>query len=288
MKKFILNADDFGLSKEFNDAVLEGYKNGFLRSASLCVNGDAFIDAINNVIPKCPNLGVGVHLNIMEGKSLTSCNLLTDKEGFFSNNYVYLILNSYRKEFLKQIEIEFRTQIEKAVKFIKIDHLDSHVHTHAIPKIFELTCKLAKEYNINYVRTQYEKPYFVSKIKNFLTIKYPINIIKVILLNIFTLYNKNLIKKYKLITNDFILGVNYTGMMDSDTIEYGLKKLKKYDVIVEALIHPCIYSKNNILNRHYTEFLIMTDKSLKQKINDMSFDLTNFENIKTKDENLIL
>ena len=29
-KKFVLNADDFGMTKEQNRAVLEGYNNGFL------------------------------------------------------------------------------------------------------------------------------------------------------------------------------------------------------------------------------------------------------------------
>ena len=33
-KKFILNADDFGMSKAFNRAVLDGYHRGFLTSAS--------------------------------------------------------------------------------------------------------------------------------------------------------------------------------------------------------------------------------------------------------------
>jgi hypothetical protein len=277
MKQFILNADDFGLSIEFNNAVLEGYKIGLLKSVSLCANGNAFTDAIDNIIPKCPNLGIGCHLNIMEGKALTHCDLLTDDNGVFNNNYLYLILNSYRKEFLKQIENEFRAQIEKIIKYIKIDHLDSHVHTHAIPKIFELTCKLAKEYNIDYVRTQCEKIYFVPKIKKILTIKYPINIIKVIILNFFTLYNRHLLKKYKITTNDFILGINYTGMMDSSTIEYGLKNLKREGILVETLIHPCLYNNNSIHNQHYIEFLITVDKTLKQKINKMGFNLVNYK-----------
>ena len=53
-KKFILNADDFGMSKAFNRAVLEGYHNGFLTSASLCANGKAFNAAVNEIIPECP------------------------------------------------------------------------------------------------------------------------------------------------------------------------------------------------------------------------------------------
>ena len=45
MKKFILNADDFGMSKAYNRAVLEGYESGILKSTSLTANGEAFEEA---------------------------------------------------------------------------------------------------------------------------------------------------------------------------------------------------------------------------------------------------
>ena len=61
---------------------------------------------------------------------------------------------SFDKEFLIQVETEFRAQIEKTINQTKIHHLDSHVHTHAIPNIFKITLNLAKEYNIPYIRTQ--------------------------------------------------------------------------------------------------------------------------------------
>ena len=76
-KKFILNADDFGMSKAHNRAVLDGYNNGFLSSASICANGPSFESAVNEILPECQNLSLGVHLNIIEGKSLTHCPLLT-------------------------------------------------------------------------------------------------------------------------------------------------------------------------------------------------------------------
>ena len=55
-KKFILNADDFGMSDAFNEAVLKGYEAGLLTSASLCANGEAFQNAIENILPKCKNM----------------------------------------------------------------------------------------------------------------------------------------------------------------------------------------------------------------------------------------
>lgn len=273
-KKFILNADDFGMSEYYNKAVLEGVKNGILTSASLCANGENFEEAINDIIPQCPDLSTGIHLNIIEGQSLTECPMLTDENGNFNNGYIALILKSFNKDFMIQVEQEFRAQIEKIMNRTKVDHIDSHVHTHAIPNIFKLTAKLAKEYGISYIRTQYEKPYLIPSVKKHMTIAYPINLIKIILLNTFTMINKSVAKEYNLRTNNYLIGVGYTGMMDDSTIEYGLRALKK-DCLAEALIHPCKYGNITIPDSHHFEYLITQNRELGEKIKDMGFDLTN-------------
>ena len=91
-KKFILNADDFGYDQYHNQAVLEGNINGFLTSASLIVNTDAYEGAINDVLPDCAKLSIGVHLNIFEGKPLTKCYKITNKNGYFNKNYIFYII----------------------------------------------------------------------------------------------------------------------------------------------------------------------------------------------------
>ena len=194
MKKFILNADDFGISEAYNRAVLEGYEFGILKSTSLTANGEAFEEACEKVIPACPDLGVGIHLNIIEGKSLCpDLDQLTDNQGNFNNSFGALLLKSLNpnnKTFMEQIEKEFRAQIEKVISRTKVTHIDSHVHTHSIPKIFELTAKLAKEYGIKQIRTQFEKPYLMPDVSRIINRKYPINLIKVVLLEFFTLINE--------------------------------------------------------------------------------------------------
>lgn len=276
-KKFILNADDFGLTQNHNQAILEGCINGFLTSASLCANGEAFDSAVHDILPDCPNLGIAAHLNIMEGKPLTNCPLLTDSYGYFNSNYLKLIFKQNNKYMKEQIENEFRAQIEKILQFTKIDHLDSHVHTHAIPEIFKITCKLAKEYNIKFVRTQFEELYFIPKLAKHITLKYPLNLIKVALLQYFTKQNRKVLDEYGLKTNDFIIGVGYTGMMDSDAIRYGLEALDE-DCIAEALIHPCKYN-NSTKDSHTREFSITQNKNLKDTISRLGFDLTNYKNL---------
>lgn len=276
MKKFILNADDFGLTEYHNKAVSEGYKAGILTSASLCVNTEAFYEAANEIIPKCSGLGIGIHLNIMEGRCLTPCHLLTDNHKYFNRGYLYLVKNQNKKEFLNQIEDEFRAQIEKCLKYVeKVDHIDSHVHTHAIPTIFDITCKLAKEYNIKYIRTQYEKTYIIPS--KFLNSKFFINLIKIRLLQHYTNRNKKTVEFYGLNTNDCIIGIGYTGMMDAEAILEGLKAAENSQ-ITEALIHPCKYN-DKTYDSHCVEFDITQNEKLKEEVLQLGFEFTNYKHL---------
>lgn len=258
------------MSKAFNKAVLDGYNSGFLTSTSICANGPEFDAAVNEILPECPNLGIGVHLNIIENKSLISGEN-------FSNNYLKLIYMSNNHEFVNQLEKEFRAQIEKVLAHTKVSHLDSHIHTHGIPNIFELTCKLAKEYSIKQVRTQFEKFYLVPDVKKHFNIKYPPNILKVMLLNSFTIKNREKIKEYDLTTNDYLIGVGYTGLMNDETIYEGLRAIEDENCVVEALIHPCNYTDQSIRNQHQIEYMITQNMDLKDKIQRLGFEISNYK-----------
>lgn len=281
-KKFILNADDFGMSSAFNVAIMEGAQKGILKSTSLVANGDAFDEAVQKVVSACPELGVGVHLNIIEGKSLIpEQRELTDANGTFNNSYGKLILKAYsknNKDFIEQLETEFCAQIDKIRDAgIKITHIDSHVHTHAIPPIFELVCKLAQKYEIPQIRTQFEHFYTVPDVFIHLNKMYPLNLIKIALLDFFTMKNKRLVKKYGLHTNDYLIGVGYTSMMNGLTVYGGLAAIKeKENIVAEALIHPCRYEDGSIDN-HFTEFRITQNEKLKNKIEQMGYEITNYQ-----------
>ena len=274
--KFILNADDFGINQNINKGVLDGYNSGIINSTSLCANGECFDLAINDILPKCPNLCIGVHLNIIEGKALCpeKTPLLVDNYGNFNNSWTEILRKSFDKEFLRQVEIEFCTQIEKIKTYLKPAHIDSHVHTHGIPNLFELTCRLADKYNIPYVRTQYEKPYITPVLAKHLNLNYTINQIKVILLNTFSKMNKNTLKKYQNIkTNDYLVGVSYTGMMDDKTVKSGLNVFKNQEnLLIESLIHP-------YFNEKQQEYNIGLNQEMKYWIEKNNFEFTTYKKI---------
>ncbi|MBQ4122545.1 ChbG/HpnK family deacetylase [bacterium] len=265
MKKVIINADDFGYSNSTNEAIMLGHKEGIITSASLIVNMDGFDHAINQIFPQTKTLDLGFHFNITEGMCLSNSPLLCDKNGHFNNGFISALIKSTDKKFINAVEVEFRLQIEKILKSINISHIDSHRHIHAIPPIFNLIVKLAKEYNIKFIRTQKEVPYIVPS--KTLDMKFYANILKSIVLN--SLSNIN---KYPY-TNDKFIGILYTGYMDENSILQGLKTIKTQTEITEIIIHPTI-NPSNVNN--YKEFMAIKSPKLKQEILDLGFKLTNY------------
>ena len=290
MKKLIINADDFGYSAQNNEAVKLGCESGIITSCSIITNMNGFEHALKEVIPSIPFIDLGFHFNIMEGRSITNPKSLCDTQGYFNNGYLKLIAKSHDPEILKQIEQEFRAQIEKILEHYPISHIDSHVHTHAIPQFFNLITKLAQEYNIKYIRTQREIPYVVPK--KLLNKKFPLNTIKNILLNSFSIVNTKTLQGANLKTNDYFIGVLYTGYMDEQAILRGLNKINKINTnktnnitgientnntITEIIFHP--YFSSNIpenKTNSYKEFLITQNPNLRQQIENSGFTLSDY------------
>lgn len=263
MKKVIITADDLGIDEAANRAVKESFGAGLLKSSCIMANGEAFDDAVENVVKCCAGLDCGVHLDIIEGKALSvgGESLITDKEGRFNNSYIQMLLKSHNKEFLKTVETEFRVQTEKVINSgIKPVFINTHVHTHSIPAIFEITAKLAVEYGIPFIRTQAELPYYTKGIKRHLSFHYCSNIIKNILMNLFSLINKKTAKKYNIKTNKYFLGVLYTGQMDEKTIIAGINRLPD-GAFAELICHPSV---NPQKSRHYKEYKALISSELKE------------------------
>ena len=271
MKKVIINADDFGYSQENNEAIKLGYKNGIITSCSLLTNLNGFENAVFTILPEINDIDLGFHFNIVEGRSITKSTLLCNDKNYFNNNYIQLIQKSKNSKFLRAVENEFRAQIERILPYHNISHIDSHMHTHAIPEIFNITIKLAEEYKIKYIRSQKEIPYFVFS--KALCPKFSLNIIKNILLNSYTNINIKTLKETNTYTNNNFIGVLYTGMMDEKTILQGLKKIKEDNSITEIIFHPTVDTSKK---ENYIEFLITQNHNLINEIKKLGFVLSKY------------
>ena len=140
MHTLLVNADDFGISKESNEAIKEAIRAGSVNSVSVMVNTQYFEDAVA-FLKKHPAVKVGLHFNITEGISRSSIqeHILSS---IFRKRY---FLNTVKRELLKQYLTLQRTGLH-------INHIDSHEHVHLIPAVFTSVSELAEKCKIERVR----------------------------------------------------------------------------------------------------------------------------------------
>jgi predicted glycoside hydrolase/deacetylase ChbG (UPF0249 family)/folate-dependent phosphoribosylglycinamide formyltransferase PurN len=249
-KQIIFNGDDLGLSLSFNDGIKNCFKYGVLQSTSIRTNGPAFEEAIYEVVPECAGLGIGVHLNLVEGRSdrkiISKTSKLCDRDKKYQATFFSLLKGAASGDFklCNEIKEEFRSQIEIVLeRNIAIDHLNSHQHSHCIPSIFQIVCELAEEYKIPYIRLPQEPFFFGENFSYHLRPWYVTNMIKFAVLNSFAVLNQKIIKKYSNVNcADAFIGILYTDNMNHKVISRAIEtvsRLTPTPEIVEILLHPC-------------------------------------------------
>ena len=159
LKQLIVNADDYGYTPGVNRAIREAYRSGMVTSTSLLANGPAFEEAAEQARQE-PGLDVGCHLNFVEGAPVSASRKiphLVGADGFFISARTMawrLIRNAVPAE---ELEREARAQIEKLLGAgIRPTHLDTHQHTHLHPRVTRVVARVAREFQIGWVRRPFE------------------------------------------------------------------------------------------------------------------------------------
>ncbi len=152
-KNLLVNADDFGLSPAINAGIVRAHLNGIVTSTSMVASGVAFKEAVQ-LSKENPALAMGVHLTLVEENAVASKLPRLAPYGILPGKYGELMKKVATGAIrLSEIEIEFRAQIERCLSAgLNPTHLDSHQHTHALPLIFPLVLRLAKDYAIPGIR----------------------------------------------------------------------------------------------------------------------------------------
>jgi len=156
----IINADDFGLSEGISEGILRAAREGVLTSTTIQANQPMCESCMRFLKDAPPHLGVGVHLTMNGGRPLSAAGkALTDENGKLSLTASQTFITLFKKpSLLNAAEAEFEAQIQWVLDHgIKPTHLDSHRHSHAWPPLFKRVRKLAKKYNIPFIRQYGEK-----------------------------------------------------------------------------------------------------------------------------------
>jgi predicted glycoside hydrolase/deacetylase ChbG (UPF0249 family) len=156
--RLIVNADDFGISERVNAGIVLAHRTGIVTATSLMAVGRAFGQAVAHC-RKLPFLDVGVHLTLVAEKPLLpNSGALTEDDGHFPISIGAFLRRCHRgKVRLADIQAELSAQIERVLDHgIRVTHLDSHQHVHALPWLAPLTRRLAAQYGIPFVRVPVE------------------------------------------------------------------------------------------------------------------------------------
>jgi predicted glycoside hydrolase/deacetylase ChbG (UPF0249 family) len=149
------------MTQGINRAIVEAHCNGIVTSTSLLANGAAFDQAVAAARAN-PALGVGVHLNLTEGRPVGGARgmgALVNATGEFAPGPGLLMMRMLTGRVTQQaVECEFRAQIERVLDAgIRPTHLDGHQHVHMWPAVFGVTARLAAEHQMAGVRSSRER-----------------------------------------------------------------------------------------------------------------------------------
>jgi len=157
LRRLIINADDFGISRGVNDGIVEAAQAGGITSTSLMVNMPASSDAITRV-RQCPRISVGLHFNLTLGSAVTGSSSLTQSAtGEFYSLAKLLAAASLGMLDESDVERECLAQIDRMTRAgFPPTHLDSHRHVHTHPAIYPAVLRAVQARRIPYLRVPCE------------------------------------------------------------------------------------------------------------------------------------
>lgn len=279
----VVNADDFGMSEEVNTAVIRAFQSGTLTSCSMMVSGEAFDQAVR-LAKETPRLGVGIHLVTVMGRSVlphSEIPSLVDRDGYFSTDPTSAGLKYYfSKKARLHLHKELTAQFERFVATrLPLSHIDSHLHMHVHPVVFDHAVELGESYGVRRMRLPSDDLWLALRFKPYKPFS------KVVQASIFGLLTKRMRKK--LAARGFVFPSRVFGHLMSGKMneEYVLSILDRLKADTnEIYLHPAAHADNAALSpeelQHLREFNTLLSRNLAERLKDPRINLTSYSEMR--------
>lgn len=248
--RYIIDADDFGLSRGITDSILETFDLGALTSTSILPNGESVEYALQEYAKRAEKLRLAVHLNLTEGLPLSvpsDIPLLVDTKGGFRHSstslmFSYMFASGTRKaQFRNQVRSELTAQWQYIRTHASVTAADGHQHVHMIPFVFDVVTKLP---GITYIRVPTEPLYYV---RGYVLRYFGIHALTRFFFLFLGHRNRAHAAASGIGTNDHLLGLLFSGHMTFETVTAGLSALKRFSTgVVEIIFHPGIAKESEL------------------------------------------
>ncbi len=161
--RLAVRMDDMGAFHSVNAAIMDIYQDGISRSVEIMPVTAWYPEAVK-MLAQAPGMDVGVHLAMtsewenVKWRPLTPCPSLVDSMGYFrpmmKPNAAYPGQSVKERGYdIREVEREFRAQIERALKDVpQLSHISDHMGSaRTFPEISDLIDHLAREYGLPFV-----------------------------------------------------------------------------------------------------------------------------------------
>ena len=239
MLGLVVNADDFGLTRGVNRGILELHRAGIVTSASLMAVSPAADEAIA-MAKANPGLGVGCHLNFVEGLPAAHPEEIPTLLGADGKTFrpslldfaQALLRGSIRAE---EIAIETQAQIQKLQRSgIDVTHVDTHKHTHVFPLIARTVVYIAERCGVMAIRNPVEPRWAAAKASPSLLRR---GLLSYLQSSAQSFSSISQIAEREVLTTEGTLGIAGTGSMTSKILRETLKAMPE-DGVFEWCCHP--------------------------------------------------
>jgi predicted glycoside hydrolase/deacetylase ChbG (UPF0249 family) len=160
--RLVVNADGLGGDPAVARGVLRGHREGIVTSTSVLGNCPD-LAAVKAVLAEAPDLGVGVHLTLVDGTPVCSpaaVRSLVGADGRFPARPSDLFLG-WAKGALRadDVEREMDAQVARLRDSgVRVDHLDTRFHVGFLPAVGRAVEAVARRHNIQGIRMAMEQP----------------------------------------------------------------------------------------------------------------------------------
>jgi predicted glycoside hydrolase/deacetylase ChbG (UPF0249 family) len=218
--RLILNADDFGLTPGINRAIAELHSAGALTSATLMANGPAFDDAIR-IAHAQPTLAIGCHLVLTDGIPLSPPQTIPtllgpDRRSFRPSLTDFFAAVLIGKVSAADIEREALAQITRIQQQgISLTHIDTHKHTHILPRVARPLLAVAERTGIPAIRNPFEPRWSIALGKSRILRRLQLRSLSLLQPRFLALPK---IRNGRIRTTDGTLGISATGHLNPNTL----------------------------------------------------------------------
>ena len=225
MRRLIVNADDFGMTRGINRAIAEASSKGVVTSTTLMATAHAYDDALNTISRLNPKVSIGCHVILLDGNpALPAANVPSLLQPKANTREFRVQLNDFARAAVSgnldadEIEAEASAQIQRIQDSgVKVSHFDCHKHAHMFPAVLKPLLQAARNRGVTAVRNPFGKLFplpFGRLVRNPSLWK---RVAELGVLRSFAARFKHEVHRHGLHTPDGSIGVLDTGTLDLES-----------------------------------------------------------------------